>query len=85
MKYKNMEEIKEKGITSYYKVIDPENGDTIGRYSDLRESKKDVNDYIDECDGECLIDAFKLEKIEGYMKIVERYIYQYGKFVKVEY
>ena len=41
------------------KVVDKMNDDIIGRYDNLKSATKDVNDYIEDCDGDCDLWAYK--------------------------
>lgn len=75
MKYETKKQIKESGTEKYVKVVDKINDDVIGRYDNLKSATKDVNNYIDECDGDCDLWAYKyhINKEDETMELIEIY------------
>lgn len=64
------EEIKQKGITEYYLLIDGMNDDIVSRTDTMQQIKKDARLYDNECDGEWEPILFKvdLNKEKGHRK-----------------
>lgn len=75
MKYESKKQIKELEIEKYVKVVDKMNDDIIGRYDNLKSATKDVNDYIEDCDGDCDLWAYKyhINKENKAMELIEIY------------
>ena len=81
MRFIRKSDVVKAGLSTYVKIIDIDNEDCLGRFNDFESAKEYVEEYVDDCDGDCAL--------YGYEYIINNcnlstcigiYTYNYGKW-----